>query len=209
MNALLEIGSAATEIRRRLEPESGLYLQPLIERMGAARERNKSGVFAVTAVRKGRGASHVTRLVAQELARTYRAPVLIVTLDELLKLPYPPRLDDSNLLNEWSPRAWSVVQSALLKQACPSERLAIRVAELRQWGGGFTLIDCPALEETAQTMTTASYTDGAVLTIAAGESERTEVQHAVRSFRNTETPLLGIVLNKRTYAIPPAIFRWL
>lgn len=210
MNALLERTNAATrEIRRRLEPDSGLYVQPLVERMGLSRNRNQCGVFAVTAVRKGRGASHVTRLVAQELARSYRADTLVLTLDELMRLPYPPRARDTSLLHEWSPRSWSAVPSALLRQTCPMERLAIRIAELRDWGGGFALIDCPALEEGAATMNAATHTDGAVLTIAAGESERGEVQAAVRSFRNSETPLLGMVLNKRTYAIPQSIYRWL
>lgn len=210
MNMILELKAvAAEEIRQRLEPETGLYLTPLIERMGQGRRAGRANVFAVTAVKRGRGASHVTRLAAQELARTYRSDVLVVTLEDLLRMPYPPRLGDANLLHEWSPRAWGLVNAALLKHPCAIERMAIRVSELRQWGGGFVLIDCPSLEEGAGTMPAAAQTDGTVLTVAAGESERAEVQSAVRSFRNTGTELLGMVLNKRTYAIPQSIYRWL
>ncbi len=210
MNALMERGTGSTiEIRRRLELEKGPNLQPLIERMGAGRVRNRSGVFAVTAVRKGRGTTHVTRLVSQELAASYRAETLVLTLDELLRLPYPPRAKDTSLLHEWSPKSWSPVASALMKHPCPMDKLPIRIAELREWGGAYVLIDCPALEEGAAAIATATYTDGAVLTVAAGESERAEVESAIRSFRNSETPLLGMVLNKRTYAIPRSIFRWL
>lgn len=210
MNALLERTSGSTlELQRRLDPDRGLYLQPLVERMGQSRTRNRSGVFAVTAVYKGRGTTHVTRLASQELASSFRAETLVLTLDELLRLPYPPRIKDAALLQEWSPKSWSILPSALLKNPCPMERLPIRIAELRDWGGGYVLIDCPAMEEGAAAITVAAQTDGAVLTVAAGESERAEVQSAIRSFRNSETKLLGMVLNKRTYAIPQAIFRWL
>lgn len=210
MNALLERSlTPKSEIRRRLEPDSGLYIQPLIERLGQGRVTGQASIFGVTALRKGRGVSHVTRLVAQELARSYRADTLVLTLDDLLRMPYPPRYGDTALLNEWSPRAWSLLNSALLRHPCPSERLPLRMDELKDWGGRFVVVDCPALEECATTINAAALTDGMILTVAAGESERGEVESAVRSFRNSEVPLLGMVLNKRTYSIPNSIFRWL
>lgn len=207
MNALLDRGETG-RLKRLLEVEGNSYLAPALEAM-ARRGNGRTGVFTLTAMRQGRGVSFVTRLVAQEMARKYRSETLFLTLEQLMRLPYPPRLKDTNLMSEWSPRVWSVEDKALYRQECPAERLPARIAELRNWGGGNVLLDCPSLEEGGPTLNAAAHTDGVLLTVAAGESGKSELRLAARALRNCPAPLLGMVLNKRTYAIPKSIYRWL
>lgn len=209
MNALLDrTGTETDRLKKLLDLEANSYLAPALEAM--ARQGNgRPGVFAITAMRPGRGVSYVARLMAQELAKKHRSETLVITLEQLMRLPYPPRVKDANLLTEWSPRVWTADEKALYRYECPVERLAPRMAELRAWGGGYVLLDCPSLEESGPTLTAAAHTDGILLTVAAGESGRNELRMAPRLFKNCPAPLLGMVLNKRTYAIPKSIYRWL
>lgn len=60
----------------------------------------------------------------------------------------------------------------------------------------YVLIDTPPLESVADALRIATHTDGVVLVIRSGQTSRKLVADAVDKLRRTETPVLGVVLNR-------------
>lgn len=61
---------------------------------------------------------------------------------------------------------------------------------------GYVLIDTPPLGSVADALNIATHCDGTVLVVRSGETPRKMVDNSVQLLRRTETPLLGIVLNR-------------
>ena len=61
---------------------------------------------------------------------------------------------------------------------------------------GAVLIDTPPLGNVADALNIAAYCDGTVLVVRSGETPRKMVDNSVQLLKRTETPLLGIVLNR-------------
>jgi Mrp family chromosome partitioning ATPase len=89
-----------------------------------------------------------------------------------------------------------------------SEAMNYRLAELsREFD--FVLVDTPDMKSSVDAVLIARRTDGAVLVIAANETKQNTAAKTKLAFERANVPILGAVLNKRTYPIPDALYRHL
>jgi Mrp family chromosome partitioning ATPase len=72
---------------------------------------------------------------------------------------------------------------------------------------GYVLVDCPALRNSAATLSMANTIDGVILVVAAGQTKRNQVEQAQKMLESSACEVIGLVLNKRTYPIPGFISR--
>lgn len=61
---------------------------------------------------------------------------------------------------------------------------------------GYVLIDTPPISSVADALNIATHCDGTVLVVRSGETPRKMVDNSVQLLKRTDTPLLGIVLNR-------------
>ena len=71
----------------------------------------------------------------------------------------------------------------------------------------FVLVDSPALSTGQRPMRLGQAVDGVFLVVEAGKTKREQIEQAQRHFAASGTRLLGVILNRRTYAIPEAIYK--
>ena len=87
-----------------------------------------------------------------------------------------------------------------------SERLKPRMDELRK-EFSFVIFDCPPLTRSADAIAIGQHTDGVVMILEAASTRRESAQMATDALRSAKVPILGAVLNKRTFPIPEKIYR--
>lgn len=68
--------------------------------------------------------------------------------------------------------------------------------ESAQKSFGYVIVDTPPLGSVADALNVAPYCDGTVLVVHSGATPRKLVDNSVQLLKRTETPLLGIVLNR-------------
>jgi capsular exopolysaccharide synthesis family protein len=85
-------------------------------------------------------------------------------------------------------------------------RLRSRFSELR---GEFDylLIDTPPISCYADAVLLGQLTDGVILVVGSNSTRREPARIAKESFEAAKVPMLGAVLNKRTYPIPEALYQ--
>jgi Mrp family chromosome partitioning ATPase len=81
-----------------------------------------------------------------------------------------------------------------------------RIAELRS-AFDYVLIDAPPLNSYADAMVFGRLTDGVVLVLEANATRREAAVRVTESLQATRIPVLGAVLNKRTFPIPSALYK--
>jgi len=87
-----------------------------------------------------------------------------------------------------------------------AQKLAVRFAELRAQFD-FLLVDTPAIDIHPDAVLLGHVTDGIVLIVGSDSTRRETARNAKLSFETAQIPVLGAVLNKRTFPIPDAIYR--
>jgi Mrp family chromosome partitioning ATPase len=87
-----------------------------------------------------------------------------------------------------------------------SDRMKERMTELRN-EFSFVLIDAPPLNVYADGMAVGRLTDGVVLVLEANATRRESALRVTESLRTAKIPVLGAVLNKRTFPIPAALYK--
>jgi capsular exopolysaccharide synthesis family protein len=85
-------------------------------------------------------------------------------------------------------------------------RLRSRFSELRAQFDYF-LVDTPPVACFADALVLAQMADGVVLVIDSNATRRETARIAKQSFDAARVPVLGVVLNRRTYPIPEALYR--
>jgi succinoglycan biosynthesis transport protein ExoP len=85
-------------------------------------------------------------------------------------------------------------------------RLRDRFAELRKQFD-FLLVDAPAIACFNDALTIGRISDGVVLVIASNSTRREAARAAKQRFTDAKVPIIGAVLNKRTYPIPESLYR--
>lgn len=70
----------------------------------------------------------------------------------------------------------------------------------------FILFDTPALAYTADGLAVAGRSEGLVLVVEAGQTNRETALRAAKNAAAAHVHVLGLVLNKRTYPVPSAIY---
>jgi capsular exopolysaccharide synthesis family protein len=179
-------------------------------------------VFA--GVDHGNGCSGIAASVAKVLARAGSGPVCLVegnfrspTLPELFGTINHHGLTDA-LLGQGPIRSFAkpVGMDKLWLLSCgklaidspnllSSNHIKARLAELRS-EFDFVVIDAPPLTQYADAIAIGQVTDGVVLVIEADSTRREAAQAAVANLRCSQVPILGAVLNKRSFPIPKSIY---
>ena len=85
-------------------------------------------------------------------------------------------------------------------------RMRTRLSELRE-EFDFVLVDAPAMSVSSDAVVLGSLVEGVVLVIASNATRRDAARTAKQVLEDAEIPILGAVLNKRTYPIPAAVYR--
>ena len=73
----------------------------------------------------------------------------------------------------------------------------------------WVVFDCPPVNTCAETVALATASDGCVMVVRSGRTRREVVQDAKRRLEQGGAHLAGVVLNRRRYYIPEALYRWL
>jgi protein-tyrosine kinase len=230
-HSMVRVDPASTpELEARLSTRPGvaamknemLLLHQSIDLMLSGVERR---VIHFTAARAGEGTSTIVRAYGRVLAETMRRSVLIVDANEnhpdqhlhfgvtagaepdevvasgpadvaILPTAYP------NLsISPLSPRApW-------LPSMFDADAVAQAFARLRKRFDVVLVDSSPVLRP--GTMALSSEADGVVLVLEAEKTRWPVAMHAKQRIEGSGGTVLGVVLNKRRYHIPPAVYRWL
>ena len=89
-----------------------------------------------------------------------------------------------------------------------SDGLRSRLSELRA-EFDYVLVDGPPVNLYADTTLLGKLADGVVLVVQANSTHREAARKAKESLDSANVRLLGVVLNKRTFPIPGALYRWI
>jgi capsular exopolysaccharide synthesis family protein len=86
------------------------------------------------------------------------------------------------------------------------DRLKQRIEELRK-EFDYVLIDAPPLSLYADAASVGQLTDGLVLILEANMTRRETARRVIEAWSATKVPILGAVLNNRTFPIPESLYR--
>jgi Mrp family chromosome partitioning ATPase len=87
-----------------------------------------------------------------------------------------------------------------------ADRLKQRIEELRK-EFDYVLIDAPPLSLYADAASVGQLTDGLVLVLEANMTRRETASRVIEAWSATKVPILGAVLNNRTFPIPESLYR--
>lgn len=87
------------------------------------------------------------------------------------------------------------------------DRLELRLKELRSQFD-YVLIDVAPMNICNDSIVLGSTSDGVVLVLKANSSRREAAQKALQELKAASVPILGAVLNQRTFPIPDKIYNW-
>jgi protein-tyrosine kinase len=182
-------------------------------------------VVAFSGVEQGAGCSWVCARVSEVLAEKVPGPVCVVdanlrtpTLHEYFRIEkgagFADAIRDSRPLREfarrvWGSNLWLITAGAIGKEpngALNAARLRARFSELRQ-EFDVILMDTPPASSYADALLLGQLADGIILVVGSNSTRREPARIAKVSFEAAKIPMLGAVLNRRTYPIPEAIYR--
>src|SRR5262249_46088288 len=106
--------------------------------------------------------------------------------------------------NLWLLPAGAPVQDSTI--LLNSDRLRDRLAELRD-EFDYLVINAPPLNAFADGMMLGRLVDGVVLVLEADATRREAAVRVTEGLRNSRIPVLGAVLNNRTFPIPAAVYK--
>ena len=197
----------ATNIPRYAEVPSSSFFVPLIQRlMEMRRSPPDGGIFALTAVSPGEGVSYVTQSLAWELSRNTGEQILISSMAGLSEVTLPHLRGTDVRDSARSQRVWRLAGTQSGRRPIPANPDRETLHALRRTFG-YVLVDCPALRDSAATLSTAKMLDGVILVVAAGQTKRNQIEQAQKMLERSACEVIGLVLNKRTYPIPGFISR--
>jgi protein-tyrosine kinase len=186
-----------------------------------------SRVAMFSGIDSGNGCSHVCAQAAAVLAGSVAGSVCLV--DANLRTPALPEffgvtnhhgLADSlrstgairNFAKKLGPDNLWLLSCGLLaadsSALINSEVMKARVAELRQ-EFDYVLIDSPPLNTYSDGVILGQLADGVVLVVEANATRREATLNVAANLRAAHIKIFGAVLNKRTFAIPEALYRML
>jgi polysaccharide biosynthesis transport protein len=197
----------------------------LVQRVFSTAPELVPHVVVFTGAQSGAGCSWVCARTSEALAGRLSGTVCVV--DANLRAPAMHRYfrvenfcgltqalyqDDPilNYVQEISGRKLWVLPSGPPSAEHPapwaSERLALRVAELRRQFT-YVLIDCPATNLYADVTSLSPLADGAILVLEADFTRPEAALQAKNALVAAKFRLLGAALNKRSFPIPDFIYR--
>ena len=91
------------------------------------------------------------------------------------------------------------------QQLLTMDRMRRRMAELRN-EFDYILIDVCSLDSNDHAIRLGNWCDGVVLVLEANSSPRNNARRVIEEMQRARTPLLGAVLNQRTFPIPDSVY---
>ncbi len=213
-------GTPALQIEAAAREEVTRLVQRLFLLPGAAAPRQV--VFAGT--EQGNGCSWICAHAADILASQVRGSVCVVdcdlrlpTLHEEFQVANHYGLADALQGNEpirqfvqqlSRPNLW-LLGCGSLNEESPKlltlERMRKRMFELRS-EFDYVLLDVAPLSSSDHAVMLGSWCDGVTLVLKENTSNRKAAQKALRDLQAVNAPVLGAVLNQRTFPIPESIY---
>lgn len=213
-------GTPALKIEGAAREEVTKLIQRLFLVSGPAAPRQV--VFAGTEL--GNGCSWICAHAADILASQVRGPVCVVDCD----LRFPTLHEEFQVANRYGladalqnsepirqfvqqlsqPNLWLLSCGSLNKESqklLTLERMRKRMFELRS-EFDYVLLDVAPLSSSNHALMLGSWCDGVTLVLKENASNRKAAQKALREFQAVNAPVLGAVLNHRTFPIPESIF---
>jgi len=199
----------------------------LVQHVFLLRDGSKQATTAVTfcGVSRGDGCSWVCARASEALSEhsagrvcivdaNFRSPSLhehfraanVTGLSEAMKSAAPM---EAFARQAWNSHLWFVSAGAMgndSNSVLSSARLRERVSELRA-EFDYVLVDAPAVSESGDGALLGQMTDGILLVIGCNSTRRETARAAKESLEAGGVPILGSVLNRRTYPIPEALYR--
>jgi capsular exopolysaccharide synthesis family protein len=197
----------------------------LVQRVFLPRGVDRPHIVMFAGVDQGNGCSRTSAVIADTLAHSVSGSVCLVdanlrspSLSQYFSVTNHRGLTDA-MLQEGPVRSFAkqirpdnlwLLSCGALHADSPSllksARLTARLAELRS-DFDYILIDVPPLNQYADAIGLGQLTDGVVLILEANSTRRESARKVTESLRATNIPILGAVLNKRTYPIPEFLYR--
>jgi Mrp family chromosome partitioning ATPase len=183
------------------------------------------GVVAFCGVDQGAGCTWVCARASEVLASQTSGTVCAVdanlrspSLDAHFRVEkcagFTNAMKDSQPMSGFARRArpdnlWVLTAGSKVNEpngALNPERLQEKFSQLR---GHFdyVLVDTPPADSYADTLLLGQMTDGIILVVGSHMTRRESARTAKESFDGAGIPVIGAVLNKRTYPIPEALYR--
>jgi capsular exopolysaccharide synthesis family protein len=200
----------------------------LVQSLFLSRSEGASKAVVFASIDSRNGCSRICGQVAETLARQQRGSVCLV--DANLRSPVLPDLfgvsNHYGLTDALSKKGsirdfvksigtsnnlWLLSCGSLASQSSGlfnSETMKVRMSELRQVFE-YVLIDSPPLNNYADGVAMGQLADGIVLVLEANVTRREAAIKITGNLRAANVPILGAVLNKRTFPIPKSLYNML
>jgi Mrp family chromosome partitioning ATPase len=212
--------------RRKLSDLIDDEVMKLVQRVfilpGAAQA---PGAVAFAGVDQSAGCSWVCAHASEVLAEQVAGNVCIV--DANLRAPslhehfrfangagFTEAMKSTAPMHEYARRAsgsrlWLITAGGVGKEPNGSlnpDRLRARITELRE-EFEYVLLDTPAIHLYGDAVLLGQLTDGIILVVGSNTTRREPARMAKETIEAAKIPILGAVLNKRTFPMPEAIYR--
>lgn len=179
---------------------------PLVEKLREVRRSCPGPAsIAFTSTLPGEGVTYVVEGLRRELARQTRERVASVPASELRDgAGFDVFLQDADGIVQqmWEPE---VVEDWEKADDFPLQR-NLNGLEKRF---DYVLVDCPSLKHSSDALVVGKHCVGVCLVVAAGKTTQMQIRGALTTLALAAIPVLGLVLNKRTYPVPEFIYKFL
>jgi capsular exopolysaccharide synthesis family protein len=230
-----QVASSGTAVADGFAPRTSVGLTPDLEMDQATRQEltrlthmlflNSGGyrVVAFSGVESGAGCSWIVVRIAQLLAEAgagsvcivdanFQSPMLHTYLDADNSRGLSDALVEPHPVTEYLQRLGGVLhllstgsEVSKAESLLASSAFRGRVEQLRAYFD-FVLFDTPALAVSSDALAIASTIDGLAMVVEADATNRETAFKAAKDAAAANVRMLGVVLNKRTYPIPEAIY---
>ncbi len=162
--------------------------------------------IAVTAAHPGAGVSYISRLLTHTL--NAEAPNSTVLLDGATLLS-PSGLGEMSAAVHRSIRTDRDQEENSFDKGATDQVVTAAPAQpwerLHAFRQRYTnlIIDMPSLKENCDLLSLCPYLNGVVIVVEANKTNRHQLAYLERSIQESSGVVLGHILNKRTYPIPP------
>ena len=179
--------------------------------LGSGRGR----LVAVTSPTGGEGVTTITCLLALQLARNPTCRVLLASPAQLEHMPTSDPVEVENLLRKNPVTGTWSFEAKPLRTTPVNNRWTTQVAFRRALldtlrdSFDYLLLDCPAVNASADVTQLAMLVDGVLLVVSAGSSTQHQISQAWQIIENSGGTLEGCCLNRQNSPTPHFINRLL
>lgn len=198
----------------------------LVQSLFLLRETSEDGrVVVFASVNPDSGCSRVCVQAAQVLAESVPGTVCVVdanfrepSLPSAFSVGSHDGLADALRTSEpirnyarvvWGENLWLISSGSSTEQTVGllhSDCAKQRIDELRK-AFNYVLIDAPPLNTYSEAVALGQFSDGLVMILEANSTRRDATCRIAERLRTMQVPILGAVLNKRTFPIPDVLYR--